>query len=633
MRPTPCSWYINLLACLVLLLTGTSCAKKAATESRDVGPLAVAYYKAHPEFFHEATPADLPKDLVWEDGHDVAEFSAPEAKRGGTFHFWIDDFPRTLRPVGDDANGSFRSFFLDDNLLTLIQRQPNTGQYYPGLAKSWARSKDGKTMYFRLDPAARYSDGQPIRMSDFFFAFYFFRSPWINDPWTNNYYNEKFTGITRYDDQTLGITSADAKPDLEDRLGSVYPLPEHFYKDFGPDYQQRYQWTMEPTTGPYIVNPADIRKGASIDLTRVPNWWASDLRFYRHRFNFDRLHFEVIRDTDKAFETFRRGDLDQFSISLPPFWYDKLPDSAPEVTKGYIEKAVFYNQIPRPTYGLYINQDMPVLGNHDIREGIAYAANFDLVDAKYFRGDYVRMQTDADGYSEVPFPDIHPRPFSTEKALAHFAAAGFTQRGADGILINAQGQRLSFTVSTGYDRMKDVLTILREEAAKAGLELNLEILDGTTDWKKTQEKHHQIAFEALNVSVEKYPRYWEMYHSVNAHKPQTNNLTNTADPEMDRLITEYDHAQSMDDIRRIAHEMEVRIRDNAAFIPAFELPFYRVGYWRWIRWPADFNVRTSQNSLQYSLAWVDEDIKRETLAGRAEGKSFPSESRVYDKNK
>ena len=77
----------------------------------------------------------------------------------------------------------------------------------------------------------------------------------------------------------------------------------------------------------------------------------------------------------------------------------------------------------------------------------------------------MRIQTSSDGYAEVPFPDIHPRPFSIDKALEHFAKAGFTKRGPDGILVDAKGERISFTVTTGYDTLRVVLTILRQESA------------------------------------------------------------------------------------------------------------------------------------------------------------------------
>lgn len=617
-----------LAAAALLFVAG--CAKKKAEVARDVRPLAEAYYKAHPKFFIFATPADLPKDLKWHDGHSVPAFADPAARRGGTLHGFISDFPRTLRFYGPDDNGSFRPYILDDNALTLIQRQPNTGQYYPALAKAWAFDPDGRTMYFKLDPDARYSDGVPVKADDYLFAFYFFQSKWITEPWYNNYYTENFTRVTKYDDYTIGITWKEPKPDMEDRLGSVLPVPEHYYKDFGPDFPQRYQWTMEPTTGPYTVLPQDIHKGSSIDLTHVKHWWAENKPFFQHRYNFDRIHLVVIRDPAKAFEAFKRGDLDEFPVTLPQYWYEKLPDSDPLVQRGYAHKVTFYNEVPRPTYGLYLNEDMPLLNNHDIRIGINYATNFDLVDQTYFHGDYVRMQTSADGYAQVPFPDIHARPFDIAKADEYFAKAGFTRRGPDGILVNAQGQRLSFTITSGYAALKDVLTILKQEAAKAGLEYNIEVLDNTTAWKKVQQKQHQIAFTAFATSVERYPRYWETFDSVNAHKPDTNNLTNTAIPKLDKLIDAYDKATTMDQIRALAQQCEQIVHDDGAFVPGFEIPFYREAFWRWIQWPKDFNVRLSQYATQYGLEWIDPQQEKDTRAARSAGKTFPPVIKVYD---
>ena len=40
--------------------------------------------------------------------------------------------------------------------------------YYPGLAKEWAVDKSNNTAYFRLDPEAKYSDGNPVKATDYF---------------------------------------------------------------------------------------------------------------------------------------------------------------------------------------------------------------------------------------------------------------------------------------------------------------------------------------------------------------------------------------------------------------------------------------------------------------------------------
>ncbi|MEE4362153.1 MAG: hypothetical protein V2I63_11605, partial [Pseudomonadales bacterium] len=75
-------------------------------------------------FFVTATPAEIPADLTWEDGSQLPEFSAPDARKGGTLQGAIQDFPRTLRRVGPDSNGSFRPYILDDVVMGFGQRHP-----------------------------------------------------------------------------------------------------------------------------------------------------------------------------------------------------------------------------------------------------------------------------------------------------------------------------------------------------------------------------------------------------------------------------------------------------------------------------------------------------------------------------
>jgi microcin C transport system substrate-binding protein len=620
--------------------------------SADTYEAAVA---ALPPFFEFKSIDELPMDLSWERGDNLEEFASPLAIKGGTLYGAIQDFPRTLRRVGPDSNGSFRPYLLDDVALRIARRHPNntsigpSGQhYFPELATEWAVDKERREVFVRLDPSARWSDGEPVTSDDFLFMFFFFQSRYIQAPWYNNWYTESYVGITRYDDLTFSIRVPEAKPDMNSRVLDLIPIPEHFFQELGEDYVQRYQWRFQPTTAPYIILEEDIKKGQSITLTRQKDWWAENKRFIRNRFNFDRIHITVIRDIPKMFESFRRGDLDSTSlINLPEYNYEKMSDSDPDVAKGYIRKVTFYNEIPRPTYGLWINSAKPLLDNNDIRVGINYATNWQRVIDEYFRGDYSRMNTTADGYGEFTHPTLKARPFDVDLALDAFAKAGFTQRGDDGILVNEQGQRLSFTLSTGYRHFQDLLTILKEEAIKAGLEFRLEILDGTAGWKMAQEKKHDITFSALNVSPEMYPRYWETYHADNAYdkpwlddgvtpnpdrkiKTQTNNLQSVAIPELDKMIEAYRRSVDTEEMKRLAFGMEELLFEDASFVPGWVQPFYRTAFWRWIRYPDDFNVRLSRSSGEYYLAWIDLERKQETLNGKQNGVSFEPGVQVFD---
>ena len=660
-----------LAAAAVAVLALTGCGKKdstpaasAAAKSGSDGNMEADLartLKEQPDFYRTATLAELPADLKWEDGSDLAEFADPGAKPGGTFRYYIADFPRTIRTIGPDATGGIRQYLLDYPAIGYVHPHPNLpGKVFPGLARQWATGSDGRTHYFRLDPDARWSDGKPVTTADVVFTFYFMRSPHLREPWYNDFYTKTYERLTIYDPLTFALTLPKPKPDGVLRAGNGVPYPRHAFQDFGADWIEKYQWRTLPTTGAYELLDRNIDKGRSITLTKVKDWWAVNKRFWRHRFNPDRYRLEVIRDPDKAFESFTRGDIDMFGLGLSKYWYEMLPDTNPLVASGLITKNKFFNQIPRPDWGLWINRSKPALDTLDVRLGIQFAANFDLVCAQYFRGDAVRLNTNSDGYGWNMNSSVKARPFDPAKAREHFAKAGYTQQGPDGVLRNAAGQRLSFTITTYLVSLRDLLPILQQEALKAGLEFKLEVLDQTTGWKKVQEKQHEIALIALSRSVEAYPRYWEIYHGSNAYedaylgadgkpvdkasegkpnpKPtrvrvQTNNMTMTFIPELDRIIEAYDQATTMEEIRKLAADAELLLHNDAAWVNGWATPFHRTGSWRYIKWPKGFNVMQSRSAEEFFVHWIDEDERKATEAARRDGTKFPAQVLTFDQFK
>jgi len=602
-------------------------------------PAAKEYFAAHADFFRSASASDLPADLQWENGEEQEEFASPEAIKFGIERIYIPDFPGTLRTVGPDSSTSFRGYIHDEHELPLVKKHPETGAYYGALAREWAISEDRKTVYFRIDPKARFSDGVPVQVKHFWFTIYFMRSDWIQAPWYKNWYSDKYTHLTKYDDLTFSVGLTDAKPDtLRFFEEDLFPLPEHFYDEFDETFINKYAWRFQPTTGPYVILEEDLRKGRTITQTRQVEWWADDKKFWRNRYNPIKRHFSVIRDPDKAVESLIAGEFDSIRVSTPDVWDDKLGASE-AVKKGWLIRAQFYNEVPRPCYSLRLNKTQALLGNRDIREGIQYATNFDLAIEQVFRGQYARMQSSSDGYGEFTNPDIHSRSFDAKKARELFAKAGFVEMGSDGILQNDKGQRLSFTITTGYKRLSDVLTVVQQSARQAGIEYKLEITDPTTAWKKVQQKKHEIVLAALNRSVEKYPRYHDFWHSYNAFKEdgsvktETNNWTMTADPDWDTLIDRYERSTSYEEIKAIAYELEEKIHADAAFVPGWVRPFFQAAYWDYIRWPEGFSKRLVREYDDLCTQWIDPEAKEKIINARREKADLGGEIIIFDQHK
>ena len=143
-----------------------------------------------------------------------------------------------------------------------------------------------------------------------------------------------------------------------------------------------------------------------------------------------------------------------------------------------------------------------------------------------------------------------------------------------------------------------------------------------------------------------YPRFWETYHSDNAYddaflddgtvnpnrklKTQTNNLEALSIFEMDNLINQYRESEDKAEMIDLAHRMTEMHHEHGSFVPGFYQPAYRVGHWRWLKYPEGFNYKHSRMFDELYVHWIDTDIKQETLDARSDGVTFEPQITIYD---
>ncbi len=362
----------------------------------------------------------LPEGLVWETNNEDPIFSSPDAVMGGTITTYITSFPLTFRVVGPDAGNMYRGIILG-NQLSLTTIQPLTGKLIPVMATEWAYSDDMRTVYYKLNPLAEWSDGRPVTADDYMFALEFMRSEHIVDPWYNNHYTKEVLEVKKYDDYTISITGATPKPkiDLHNYYG-ISAIPRHFHV-LDEKWVTDYNWKIEPNTGPYIIT--DVENGKSITLSRKKDWWAGDLRYMKNRYNVDNVRIIVIRDDEIAFQHFLKGELDLYALLTPAFWHEKA--SGEVFDDGYVHKIWFYNEVPRSPFGFYLNQDKDVFKDKPMRYALAHSLNIDQLLTSVLRGDYQRLNTFHTGYGDYSNTEIRARQYNLDLAEKYFTEAGW----------------------------------------------------------------------------------------------------------------------------------------------------------------------------------------------------------------
>lgn len=568
---------------------------------------------------------DLPKNLVWEDGLDQPTYASENSKKGGTFKTSLLSFPLTLRTVGPDANGGFRKPLLD-NQYPLTDYHPNTGKVIPLIAEKWAYGSDNKTLYFKINPKARWSDGKEVTADDFLFTLDYFRSKHIVAPWYNEYYSKDIEEVIKFDKYTIAIVGHNQKS--KNQLHSYYsliPIPKHFYKKMEKGFVKKYNWKIVPNTGAYQIS--EVKKGKSITFKRKKNWWGESNKYLKNRFNVDKVKYTVIRDLDVTYQHFKKHKVEVISVTFPSYWHSKA--KGPLFDNGYITKLWFYNDRPRPVYGMYLNQDLKIFKDKNVRLGLQHSFNFEKVLKTILRNDYQRLQNNTTGFDFYDNKNIKARKFDLKLADKYFKKSGWGKRGNDGIRVK-NGKRLSLTITHGAAPHADRLVIFKEEAKKAGVELIIKQLDGAASFKAMLDKQHQIAYTGWGATD--IPQYWGQWHSQFAHKKQTNNFSNTDDKKLDILLKDYKTSFDEKIRAKIAHKIQQRVHDNAAFIPTWLVPYIRQAYWNWLKLPKVPGTKKSDTLFDPFVAtygglfWIDKDAKKEILAAKKKNKKFKAQT-------
>ncbi len=127
----------------------------------------------------------------------------------------------------------------------------------------------------------------------------------------------------------------------------------------------------------------------------------------------DTVQFTVIRDFNLQWEYFKKGELETFGLVQPKYWYDKSRTRV--IDNGYVHRIWFFNDLPRPSHGMWLNLDRPVFSDRYRRMAFAHAMNINKVIEKVLRGDYFRLAQPFSDMGNIPTSPLFPWPIMWTK--------------------------------------------------------------------------------------------------------------------------------------------------------------------------------------------------------------------------
>ncbi|MFZ0809776.1 MAG: extracellular solute-binding protein [Bradyrhizobium sp.] len=382
-------------------------------------------------------------------------YANPDAPKGGRLVQGILGTFDSLNPliVRGLAVQQMRGFVVE----SLMERGNDEPFTLYGLLARTVETDDARSyVTFRLDPRARFSDGQPVTADDVLFSWALLRDK--GRPNHRQYYSkvakaEALDPLTvRFDFGGVGDR------ELPLILGLMPVLPR---RAVDPATFEETSMTTPIGSGPYRVT--HVNPGVSVTLTRNPDYWGRDLPVNRGLWNFNEIRLDFYREANGYFEAFKRGLYDFRVESEPLRWHDGY--DFPAVRSGEVIRDTIKTGMPQPSEFLVFNTRRPVFSDIRVRQALTLLFDFEWINRNYFFGLYGRSASFFAG-SEL---SAYGRP-TDEQELAFLKP--FAARIPPNILDGSY--RLPVTDGSGRDRanLRAALNLL----SQAGYELDGAVL-------------------------------------------------------------------------------------------------------------------------------------------------------------
>jgi peptide/nickel transport system substrate-binding protein len=353
---------LRVLACIALALGVTPLA--AVGEARAAESHALAMHGA---------PA-LPPDFTH------MPYANPDAPKGGRLVWGLLGTFDSLNPliVRGLAVQQMRGFVVES---LMARGNDEAFTLYGLLAKSVETDDARSYVTFRLDPKARFADGKPVTADDVLFSWELLRDK--GRPNHRQYYS-KVAKAEVSDPLTVRFDFGGANDrELPLILGLMPVLPRHAVD---PATFEETTMTGPIGSGPYRVTA--VKPGASVTLTRNPDYWGRDLPVNRGLWNFDEIRLDFYRESNGLFEAFKRGLYD-FRVEHEPLrWHDGY--DFPAAHNGEVIRDTIKTGMPQPSEFLVFNTRRPIFSDIRVRQALTLLFDFEWINRNYFFGLYAR---------------------------------------------------------------------------------------------------------------------------------------------------------------------------------------------------------------------------------------------------
>jgi peptide/nickel transport system substrate-binding protein len=450
---------------------------------------------------------------------------AATPKRGGTLKIsqQIQKIDHPARYSWLMPSNSMRMVF---EYMTLTDRDNIT---HPYLCKSWSASDDLKTWTFDVRKGIKFNNGDPFTADDCIFT--------INQ-WLNKDVKSSLLGLVG---SYLDPTGIEKVNDYQFKLNlkrAEIAIPEHFFQYTAQVLNHRtFEGDMKKAphgTGPYLL---DTYKEGEICIVKArKDYWQKGADGKPLPYIDEMRFIDMGGELAPQIAALKSGEIDLIDASDNP---------GPQIMMA-VKQDAHINVMPvatATTRVLRMRVDMKPWSDNRVRMALKTCQNREKILALAYQGEGLEGQDfhvypKHPEYCEKPIP-----PYDPEKAKALLAEAGFPK----GIDIN-------LAVGSEWTDIVRYAEVLKEDAAPAGIRVNIQTMPTSQYWEKWTEvdlgvtpwTHRPLGTMVPNLA----------YVADDKGKPVPWNETRWVDKEFSELLAQASGTLDVDKRRKIFCKLE-----------------------------------------------------------------------------
>jgi microcin C transport system substrate-binding protein len=546
---------------------------------------------------HAFSLYDTPK---YPEGFTHFDYVNPDAPRGGELYLAnpdrrtsFDKFnPFSMKGVA--AAGVANLMF--ETLATSSSDEIAT--MYGLLAEDMELAPDRMSMTFRLNPKARFNNGDPVTAADVKHSFDTLREKGAPQ------YKLYFADV----DQCVILDARTVRFDFK-ALNRELPLIVGglpvFSKKWGAATEfDRIQLEPPIATGPYLIERYDV--GRSIIYRRDPSYWGNEVPSRRGMYNFGRIVYRFYKDEVARLEAFKAGEFDVVVENSAKNWARAYV--GPKFESGEIVKRELQHSNGAGMQGFVMNTRRPQFFDVRVRQALGYALDYEWMNRQLFYGQYQRIYSffnnselaatglpsegelklleplrdrlDPIVFGPAPIPPSTDSPSSLRanllKARELFKQAGWEYR--DGALRNAKGQPLAFEILDDQGAMSRVMSVYVRNLRILGVQVHQRTADYTLVQKRMEEFDFDMTSIRFPDTTSPGNEMYDMFGSKAATEEGSSNFWGVKDPVIDSLVDALVVAETRAELVSAARALDRVLLHKHLVVPHWYSSTHRVAY-------------------------------------------------------